>query len=105
MSAFTQFVSLCSSLTVIAAALSVFVRPVRVRLFRWAAEARQNRDGTKCLLRADMLRTYYRHREERQIRQYEYENFLMEYGAYKGMGGNSFVQKIYEEVKQWEVIT
>jgi hypothetical protein len=61
--------------------------------------------GTRCQLRSDMLRTYYRHREEEMIRQYEYENFVMAYEAYHALGGNSFMEKIYGEVKCWEVIT
>jgi hypothetical protein len=52
-----------------------------------------------------MLRTYYHHREEEKIRQYEYENFVMAYEAYRALGGNSFMEKIYGEVKTWEVIT
>lgn len=60
--------------------------------------------GMKCQLRSDMLRTYYRNQESGTIHQYEYENFVMQYEAYKALKGNSFVDKIYEEVKTWEVI-
>lgn len=62
-------------------------------------------NGQKCQLRSDMLRIYYHNREEKQIRQYEYENFIMLYEAYKALGGNSFIDKIYEEIKSREVIT
>lgn len=62
-------------------------------------------NGQKCQLRSDMLRIYYHNREDKQIRQYEYENFVMLYEAYKALGGNSFIDKIYEEIKSWEVIT
>ena len=61
-------------------------------------------DGHKCLLRSDMLRIYYRHRESETIRQYEYENFVLEYEAYRALGGNSFMEKIYKEVQSWEVL-
>ena len=60
--------------------------------------------GTKCQLRSEMLRIYYRHRESETIRQYEFENFIMLYEAYKALHGNSFIDKIYEEVEDWEVI-
>lgn len=59
--------------------------------------------GTKCLLRSEMLRIYYKHKDAQQIRQYEYENFVYLYEAYKKLRGNSFVDKIYAEVKTWEV--
>lgn len=62
-------------------------------------------DGQKCLLRTDMLQIYYHHRESKVIRQYEYENFVMLYEAYKALKGNSFIDKIYEEVHEWEIVT
>lgn len=61
--------------------------------------------GTRCLLRSEMLRIYYRHQVSREIRQYEYENFVYLYEAYKKLKGNSFIDKVYEEVKQFKVIT
>ena len=62
-------------------------------------------NGTKCQLRSEMLRTYYKHRETEKIRQYEYENFVLLYEAYKALHGNSFIDKIYEEVRSWEIIS
>mgnify|MGYP006923239993 CR=1 FL=1 len=62
-------------------------------------------EGTKCQLRSEMLRIYYHNRESNKIRQYEYENFVMLYEAYKALKGNSFIDKIYDEVRSWEIIT
>ena len=62
-------------------------------------------EGTKCQLRSEMLRIYYHHRESRKIRQYEYENFVLLYEAYKALKGNSFIDKIYREVQTWEVVS
>ena len=62
-------------------------------------------NGQRCLLRSEMLRIYYNHLEKGTIRQYEYENFIMLYEAYKKLKGNSFIDKVYEEVKKWKVIT
>ena len=62
-------------------------------------------NGQKCLMRSDMLSIYYHNRESKKIRQYEYENFVMLYEAYKALQGNSFIDKIYSEVKEWEVVT
>ena len=62
-------------------------------------------NGEKCQLRSDMLQIYYHNREKKVIRQYEYENFVMLYEAYKALKGNSFIDKIYDEVKDWEVIS
>ena len=62
-------------------------------------------NGQRCQLRNDMLQIYYHNREKERIRQYEYENFVMLYEAYKALNGNSFIDKIYSDVKSWEVIT
>ena len=62
-------------------------------------------DGTRCQLRNEMLRIYYHNKDNDKIRQYEYENFVMLYEAYKALNGNSFIDKIYSEVKTWEVVS
>lgn len=62
-------------------------------------------NGQKCQLRSEMLQVYYHNKDAKKIRQYEYENFVFLYEAYKALKGNSFIDKIYEEVKKWEVIT
>ena len=61
--------------------------------------------GTRCQLRSEMLRIYYHHHETGIIRQYEYENFVFLYDAYKALKGNSFIDKIYKEVQTWEIVS
>ena len=79
-------------------AMAGIITPVIVAILKIA-------NGTKCQLRSEMLRIYYHNRETKTIRQYEYENFVMLYEAYKALKGNSFIDKIYGEVKTWEVVT
>lgn len=62
-------------------------------------------NGQKCQLRSEMLQIYYHNHETGKIRQYEYENFVMLYEAYKALNGNSFVDKIYGEVQKFEIIS
>ena len=62
-------------------------------------------NGTKCQLRSEMLRIYYRHKDTKEIRQYEYENFVLLYEAYKALKGNSFIDRIYGEVRTWSILT
>lgn len=90
-----------SCITGISAGVVLLIRPLRERV----AGTRHLREGQKCLLRSDMLRTYYRNRESDTIRQYEYENFLLAYRAYKALGGNSFIDRIYQEIRSWEILT
>lgn len=62
-------------------------------------------DGTKCQLRSEMLRIYYHNHDSRTIRQYEFQNFVLLYDAYKALKGNSFIDKISEEVREWDVVS
>lgn len=79
----------------------IFVKPFREWLFGLSAI----RDGQKCLLRSEMLHIYYEYKDSKTIRQYEYENFLYLYSAYKALKGNSFIDKIKKEVDAWTVVT
>ena len=62
-------------------------------------------EGIRCQLRTDMLAVYYRHKDGKQIRQYELENFLKNYAAYKALHGNSFIDQVAEDVRGWDVNT
>ena len=101
MTLFGQLVMICSGICSISAALVLLIRPLRERILG----IKDVREGQKCQLRADMLRTYYQHHEEDRICQYEKENFLLEYKAYKALGGNSFIDDICKDVRSWEVET
>ena len=98
---FLLCVEFFGGLCTIAAALALIIKPIRKRMFL----DKEQRDGQKCLLREAMLKTYYRNKDGEKIRQYEYENFLECYSAYKALGGNSFIDEIHEKVIEWEVIT
>lgn len=74
------------------------ITPVIVMIFKLI-------NGQKCQLRSDMLEIYYHNKDDQKIRQYEYENFVYLYEAYKALKGNSFIDKIYKEVQKWEIVT
>ncbi len=63
------------------------------------------KNGTRCQLRSDMLGIYYRHKDHKAMPQFEYENFDAMYNAYKALGGNSFVDKLYKDIQKWDVAT
>ena len=87
-------------ISAVAAALALFVKPIRERIFN----NKRSAEGQKCLLRSEMLRIYYNNVETKKIHQFEIENFLKLYDAYKALGGNSFIDEIYEEVSRWIII-
>ena len=70
------------------------------RILRWS---RNITEAMRCLLRSDMLHTYYKHSDTREIRQYEAEEFKNSYAGYKALDGNSFIDDIAVEVGRWKV--
>lgn len=97
---FAEVAQICGFITAIAAALALFVKPVRMKLFG----LNEIREGQKCLLRSEMLQIYYKGKERNNtLRQYEFENFCLLYAAYKAEKGNSFIDKINKEVQEMEV--
>lgn len=93
--------STCSEITIILGALALLIKPVRNKILGFD----KLKDALRCGLRHDMLHTYYRHRDDKTIRQYELEDFLYLYKGYKALGGNSFIDKIKSEIDEWEVRT
>ncbi|MBP5719335.1 MAG: hypothetical protein J6X53_10260 [Abditibacteriota bacterium] len=81
-------------------AFTTVVKPIRGLI----DDIRAIKSGLKSVHRFNMLEMYYQHVEARKIKQYERENFDAEYKAYKALGGNSFIDSLYEEVKKWEVV-
>ena len=98
---FSEVAEVCGFITAIAAALALFVKPLRTKLFGM----NEMREGQKCLLRSAMLQIYYRGKDHNDtLRQYEFENFCLLYAAYKAEKGNSFIDKINKEVQEMEVL-
>jgi hypothetical protein len=91
--------SVCSEITVILGALALLIKPLRDKILGLDKLV----DALKCELRHDMLHIYYRHREDKFIRQYELEDFLYLYRGYKALRGNSFIDRIKSEIDEWEV--
>ena len=98
---FAQIAEISGFITAIAAAIALFVKPVRAKLFG----LNEMKEGQRCLLRSAMLSIYYRGKDhDNKLRQYEFENFCLLYNAYKAEGGNSFIDKVNHEVQEMEVV-
>jgi hypothetical protein len=92
-------------------AIVLLVRPFRNWLFGIQAEkekakkeSAQQKDSTKCLLRSEIVRIYYKYASSCEIPAYEFENTGMLYKAYKDLGGNSFIDKIWNEMQDWSIL-
>lgn len=56
------------------------------------------------LLRKELVAIYYRYVPYRKIPVYVKKSFMKLYLDYHDQGGNSFIDEIYDEVKDWEVV-
>lgn len=66
-------------------------------------ELQQAKEGDLCVLRQLMLDIYYRYKDTKVIPQYEAQNFMKMYKAYKARGANSFMDEVYAHVITWEL--
>ena len=84
----------------IATCAALLIKPIR----DWLLGTEKIREGQRCLLRAEIVRTYYRHKDDRSLREYDFRNLEQCYSAYKCLGGNSFVDHIYAEMQEWDIV-
>ena len=84
----------------IATCAALLIKPIR----DWLLGTEKIREGQRCLLRAEIVRTYYRHKDDRSLREYDFRNLEQCYSAYKCLGGNSFIDHIYAEMQEWDIV-
>ena len=84
----------------IATCVVLLIKPVRERLMG----TENIQEGQRCLLRSEIVRIYYRHKDDKELREYEYRNLEQCYKAYKALRGNSFIDHIYAEMQEWDII-
>lgn len=84
----------------IATCAALLIKPIREKILGTDAVI----EGQRCLLRSEIVRTYYRHHDDRKLREYEFKNMEQCYDAYKALKGNSFVDRIHAEMQEWDII-
>lgn len=84
----------------IATCAALLIKPIRERLMG----TEDIRESQRCLLRSEIVRIYYRHHDDKKLREYEYKNLAQCYKGYKALKGNSFVDHIYAEMQDWEIV-
>ena len=108
-----QIISLIISIPASAFSLLVILcKPFRM----WLALSKINKEKMqqmeedktetdRCLLRDRITSIYYKNKPDYELRQYEFENMERLYRQYKKLGGNSFIDKIWSEVQDWNIIS
>ena len=84
----------------IATCAALLIKPIR----EWLLGTKDMRDGQRCLLRDAIMQIYREHKETRELSEYEYRHLEYCYKAYKRLGGNSFIDHIYAEMQEWDII-
>ena len=84
----------------IATCAALIIKPIR----EWLMGTGALREGQRCLLRTEIVRIYYRHHDDRKLREYEYKNMEECYKAYKSLKGNTFIDRIHAEMQEWDII-
>jgi hypothetical protein len=90
-----EIAKLIGSITAITGAL--------VAAYKVYGEWMKAKAGQLCLLRNELLKIYYKYKDTEELPQYEAQNFIMMYEAYKARGGNSFIDEVHDHVIKWEL--
>ena len=96
----SEIVQWAKDICSLAACGALLIRPVR----EWLLGTRALQEGQRCLLRSEIVRLYYRHHEDRTLREFEFKNLEQCHGAYKTLGGNSFIDHLYTEMQEWDIV-
>ena len=103
MEAILTIAQIAGCISTIAAAMALFIKPIRERLFKAKKDNEAERDGLRCLLRNEILKIYYKGRDQKSLTQYEAENFMHLYESYINLGGNSFIIQVHDEMISWKI--
>ena len=61
-------------------------------------------DAIRCLLRNDILNIYDKCKDTKKITRYQLQSVHLSYSIYKKLKGNSFIDEIMEEIKNFDMI-
>lgn len=84
--------------------LTAICKPFRKWLLDRKDDKENSHETDRCLLRDRITSIYYKHSQDCEMKLYDYENLERLYKQYKNLGGNSFVDKIWEEIQDsWKI--
>lgn len=104
---FSEIVTTASGIVCLLTLLSLLIKPVRewmLGIKEQRKSTKEQQEGIKCLLRAEIVKMYYKHQDKEELHEYEWEMLDACYQAYRRLKGNSFIVKLYEEMKKWTIV-
>lgn len=79
---------------------ALLIKPIRERILG----TKDIQEGQRCLLRSAIMQVYREHKDTAKFSEYEYRHLEFCYRAYHRLGGNSFIDHIYAEMQEWDII-
>lgn len=67
-------------------------------------ELNNQKKANQCSLRTDITKLYYDNIQNKSLKQYEKQMLIKTYEAYKDEDGNTYIDSIYKEMSDWQVI-
>lgn len=61
------------------------------------------KEALKYLIQSNLTNTYYAYEQLGKIPDYVYKNWLNLFKIYKALGGNDYMDAIYEKIQNWEL--
>jgi hypothetical protein len=61
------------------------------------------REATKSLLRSEMVKSYYKYKEQKAMPYYAKEAWYSNFEEYRKLKGNSFVEDMKHEIDEWDI--
>lgn len=68
------------------------------------AREQDQAETDRCLIRDRLSSIYFKHYRECELKEYEFKNAEQLYKQYKKLGGNSFVDKMWKEIQEWQIV-
>lgn len=65
---------------------------------------KSSEENDLAILRNTITHIYFKYKDEKRIPHYEKENVMYLYARYQALNGNSYIQNVVQEIKDWEEI-
>ena len=94
----------CAITTVVGALVGAFIQKMLSKTNKAIQNEKAERKAILALLRHEIVNVYVAYKDIKEIPFFLKESTLIIYEVYKALGGNSFIEQIIAELKQWKVV-
>ena len=95
---------MCAITTAVGAIVGALIQKAINRTNKAILNEKTERKAIVALLRHEIVNVYVAYKDIKEIPFFLKESCLIIYEVYRALGGNSFVEQIIDEIKQWKVV-